>query len=46
MTKIDSLVVEELKASRFRDIYRELMAADDLIVDVGASNVVTFMDAN
>ena len=43
-TNIDSLNVEELDASRFRDIYRELMMADDLIVDVGASNVATFMD--
>jgi hypothetical protein len=41
---VDSLKVEELKASRFRDIYRELMIADDLIVDVGASNVAQFMD--
>jgi MinD-like ATPase involved in chromosome partitioning or flagellar assembly len=41
---IESLQVEELKASRFKDIYRELMTHDDLILDVGASNVATFMD--
>jgi MinD-like ATPase involved in chromosome partitioning or flagellar assembly len=43
-TNIDSLTIEELNAHRFRDIYRELMMSDDLIVDVGASNVAVFMD--
>lgn len=42
--KIDSLTIEELKASQFREIYREMMTADDLIVDVGASNVGMFLD--
>ena len=35
--------VEELGASRFKEILRELMLSDDLIVDVGASNVAAFM---
>lgn len=43
-TNIDSLNVEEFDAKRFRDIYREIMIADDLIVDVGASNVAVFME--
>ncbi len=43
-TDIASLNVEELKASRFRDIYREMMMTDDLIVDVGASNIGAFLD--
>ena len=43
-SEVDSITVEELKASRFKEIYRELMMKDDLIVDVGASNVATFMD--
>ncbi|MES3022799.1 MAG: StbB family protein [Pseudomonadota bacterium] len=43
-TNIDSLDVEEFDAKRFRDIYREVMIADDLIVDVGASNVAVFME--
>ena len=37
------LEVEELGASRFKEILRELMQADDVIVDVGASNVASFM---
>ncbi|HYD61944.1 MAG TPA: StbB family protein [Noviherbaspirillum sp.] len=36
--------VEELKASQFKDIYRELMLNDDVILDVGASSIVQFMD--
>ncbi|WLI87834.1 StbB family protein [Massilia sp. R2A-15] len=43
-TQIDSLTIEEFSAARFRDIYRELMMSDDLIVDVGASNVTVFME--
>lgn len=43
-SNVDSLVVEELKGSQFKDIYRELMMNDDVIVDVGASNVMVFMD--
>ena len=43
-TDIASLNVEELKASQFRDIYREIMLADDLIVDIGASNITLFLD--
>ena len=36
---VDTLNVEELSASRFREIFREIMFNDDVIVDVGASNV-------
>ena len=35
--------VEELSASRFKEIFRELLIHDDVIVDVGASNVAAFM---
>jgi hypothetical protein len=42
---IDSLdVSDEIKASRFREIYRDVMMNDDIIIDVGASNVAEFMD--
>lgn len=37
------LDVEALSASRFREIFREIMVNDALIVDVGASNVAAFM---
>lgn len=40
---VQGLDVEELGASRFKEILRELMQSDDLIVDVGASNVAAFM---
>lgn len=35
---------QELKASKFKEIYRELMMNDDVILDVGASNVAQFME--
>lgn len=35
--------VEEIGASRFKEIFRELMQSEDIIVDVGASNVAAFM---
>jgi MinD-like ATPase involved in chromosome partitioning or flagellar assembly len=35
---------QELNASRFKQIYRELMMNDDVILDVGASNVAQFME--
>lgn len=41
---VASLQIEELQASQFRDIYRQLMMEDDVIVDVGASNVEKFME--
>ena len=41
---VETLNVEELSASRFREIFREIMINDDVIVDVGASNVGPFMD--
>jgi hypothetical protein len=40
---IDNLVVEQFKGSEFKDIFRQLMTHDDLILDVGASNVGEFM---
>ena len=36
--------VTEIGASRFREIYRALMSTDDIIVDVGASNIEAFME--
>lgn len=41
--RMPSLDVESLSASRFKDIFREVMAHDEVIVDVGASNVAAFM---
>jgi MinD-like ATPase involved in chromosome partitioning or flagellar assembly len=40
---IEGLNVEAFSASRFRDIFREIMRHDEVIVDVGASNVAAFM---
>lgn len=40
---VAGLDVEALNASRFKEIFREIMLADRLIVDVGASNVTAFM---
>lgn len=40
---IDALDVEAFSASRFREIFREIMVHDEVIVDVGASNVAGFM---
>lgn len=41
--EVEGLNVEELGASRFKEIFREIMIADEVIVDVGASNVAEFM---
>ena len=41
--EVEGLDVEELSASRFKEIFREIMLGDDVIVDVGASNVAAFM---
>jgi MinD-like ATPase involved in chromosome partitioning or flagellar assembly len=41
--QVDALDVEAFSASRFREIFRELMVHDEVIVDVGASNVAAFM---
>lgn len=41
--QVRGLDVEELGASRFKEILRELMQGEDVIVDVGASNVAAFM---
>jgi MinD-like ATPase involved in chromosome partitioning or flagellar assembly len=40
---VETLDVEELSASRFKEIFREIMLNDEVIVDVGASNVAAFM---
>lgn len=40
---VSGLNVEALSASRFKDIFREIMLNDEVIVDVGASNVAAFM---
>lgn len=40
---VESLDVEEFAASRFKEIFREIMLNDNVIVDVGASNVSNFM---
>ncbi|MDM0108466.1 StbB family protein [Variovorax sp. J22R24] len=40
---MQGLDVEELGASRFKDIFRELMQSENIVLDVGASNVSMFM---
>lgn len=40
---VHGLDVEALSASRFKEIFREIMLSEDVIVDVGASNVAAFM---
>lgn len=40
---VESVEVSEISASRYKDIYREILLQDDIIIDVGASNVSTFM---
>ncbi|MGO4395894.1 StbB family protein [Variovorax sp. M-6] len=40
---VDGVEVEEIAVSRFKDILRELMRNDEVIIDVGASNVAAFM---
>jgi len=42
--EVEGLDVEELSASRFKEIFREIMMGEDVIVDVGASNVAAFMN--
>lgn len=42
--QVDSIQVEELKASQFKHIYSLLMFEDDVILDVGASQVGQFME--
>lgn len=42
--QVDSIKVEELKASQFKHIYQSLMFEDDVILDVGASEVGQFME--
>ncbi|QOU76449.1 hypothetical protein JAB4_059490 (plasmid) [Janthinobacterium sp. HH102] len=41
---VDSIVADQFKGSQFKQIYRELMTNDDVIIDVGASNVAVFME--
>lgn len=40
---MQGLDVEELGASRFKEIFREIMQSENIVVDVGASNVAAFM---
>jgi MinD-like ATPase involved in chromosome partitioning or flagellar assembly len=41
--EVEGLDVEEFSASRFKEIFREIMLGEEVIVDVGASNVAAFM---
>ena len=41
--EVEGLDVQELGASRFKEIFREIMRSEQIIVDVGASNVAAFM---
>lgn len=36
--------VEKIKGDRFRELFKILMVADDVIVDVGASNIQDFLE--
>jgi len=36
--------VEKIKGDRFRDLFQKMMMTDDVIIDVGASNVEDFLD--
>lgn len=40
----NGLDVEKIKGTKFRDLFKKLMVADDAIIDVGASNVEGFLD--
>lgn len=42
--QVQGIEVEELNASQFKQIYHTLMYEDDVILDVGASNVAQFME--
>lgn len=42
-SEVESIDVSEMKGSQFKDIYKEIMMEDSVIVDVGSSNVVDFM---
>ncbi|MDM0116786.1 StbB family protein [Variovorax sp. J22R133] len=42
-SQVQGLDVEELSASCFKEIFREIMMGEEVIVDVGASNVAAFM---
>lgn len=43
-TQIESAQAQEFSASQFRDIFNELLMRDEIIIDVGASNVIAFME--
>ena len=43
-TQITSAQAQEFSASQFRDIFNELLMSDEVIIDVGASNVIAFME--
>ncbi len=36
--------VEQIKGQKFRDLFRKLIALDDAVIDVGASNIEDFLD--
>jgi hypothetical protein len=36
--------VEQIKGQKFRDLFRKLIVLDDVIIDVGASNIEAFLD--
>ncbi|WP_319103229.1 StbB family protein [Pseudomonas aeruginosa] len=36
--------VKQIKAEKFRELYRELVGLDDAVADVGASNIEDFLD--
>ena len=40
---IEGIDVEEIDASNFRNIFKQMMMAEDAILDVGASNMISFM---
>jgi hypothetical protein len=38
------LAVEQIKGDRFRELHQRLLVTEDVIVDVGASNIEDFLD--
>ena len=38
------IAIEQIKGEKFREIYQRLVATEDVIVDVGASNIEDFLE--
>ncbi|MGZ8238102.1 MAG: hypothetical protein ACXWTY_09555 [Methylobacter sp.] len=38
------VAVEQIKGDKFRELYQQLVVMEDVIVDVGASNIESFLE--